>query len=124
MWFLGRKIDDQDWHDLNSKVINMTRENRLVDALVSAKELFALSKTNYGKKHVNMATALNNLGIIHSLRKEFDEAESYLLAALQISERVSGKVSKEVATVNMNLARLYTMKSKAINEAIEAAAIT
>ena len=110
--------NDESWKELNHLVMRLTSEKKLADALAAGNELFSLSKRNYGRKHANTATALNNLGIIHSLRKEFDDAESYLLAALQMSERVSGKLSRETAMVNMNLARLYTIKANAIYESI------
>ena len=118
MWFLRKQPDDGRWEEMNSEVVALTREQNLDKALSAGKDLFAYSKKAYGKKHGNTVTSLNNLGIIHTLRKEFDEAEAYLLAALQLSEKVNGRISKEVLIVNMNLARLYTAKATWINDSI------
>jgi Flp pilus assembly protein TadD len=118
MWFCRKRVDDQLWEELNREVMRLTRENDLAAALAQGQELFRQSRAGYGKKHVNTVTALNNLGIIHTLRHDFEEAESFLLEALQISERVCGKISGEVAIVNKNLARLYTIKAQVINEAL------
>ena len=120
MWFHRKKIDDEQWEVLNKEVMRLTREEKLDEALAQGTELFELGKKCFGEKHGNTATALNNLGIIHTLRRDFDEAESCLLAALQISEKVSGRISSAVAIVNMNLARLYTFKAQMINDTLAA----
>lgn len=118
MWFFKKKIDDQDWEGLNSEVVRLTNDRKMDEALTAGVKLLRLCKRNFGGKHKHTVTALNNLGTIHTLRKDFTEAESYLLAALQISEKVSGEMSIEVALVNMNLANLYSFKAKMITEAI------
>jgi tetratricopeptide (TPR) repeat protein len=118
MWFLRKKIDPETWEEKNREVLRLTRENRTDEALHAGKNLLEYSKKVYGKRHENTATALNNLGTICTLCEEFDEAESYLLAALQIGERVSGKISKDVLVVNMNLAKLYTAKARKINDIV------
>lgn len=120
MWFRRKQTDDQAWAELNREVMGLTKGNSLAEALAKGLELFRQSKRGYGTRHVNTVTALNNLGIIHTLRHDFEEAESFLLEALQISERVCGKISGEVAIVNKNLARLYTIKAQVINEALAA----
>lgn len=120
MLFSRKKISDEQWNELNEEVMRLTREGKLDQAAARGKELFAAAQKGYGKKHPNTATALNNLGIVHTLRCEFDEAESYLLAALQVSEQASGAISSEVAVVNINLARLYSMKAKNIEEKLAA----
>ena len=116
MWFRRKKINDQEWEALNREVVQLTRDNSMDQALASAEKLFGLSRKAFGRRHNHTVTALNNLGIIHTLRREFDEAESYLLAALQMSEKASGPHSQEVAVVNMNLAKLYMAKVRMINE--------
>jgi ABC-type transporter Mla subunit MlaD len=118
MWFRKKSYDDGKWNDLNREVMTLTREERMDDALARGKRLLTFTRREFGKNHVNLVTALNNLGIIHTLLRELDEAESYLLSALQAAERISGKISSEVAVVNMNLARLYTMKATMINETL------
>ncbi len=120
MWFRSKTLDEQSWNELNNEVVRITNDKKLDNALAAGKHLFQVSKESFGKQHKHTVTALNNLGIIHTLRKEFSEAESYLLAALQISEKVSGEISREVALVNMNLANLYSYKAKTIIDAVDA----
>ncbi len=121
MIFLKNKKGDADkWDELNKKVLRLTKEKKIDEALDAAQELYRIALKQFGKKHKNTVTALNNLGFINMLKKDFDEAESYLLMALQVSEKVHGRFSKETAVVNMNLGKLYIAKAKEIN-AIERA---
>ncbi len=119
MWFRSKRIENKDWEVMNNDVVTLTNGRRMEEALLAGKELYEVSKNSFGKQHKHTVTALNNLGIIYTLREEFAEAESYLLAALQISERASGEISREVALVNMNLANLYGYKAKKIMALIE-----
>ena len=114
MWFFSKKADDALWQETNSKVIALARENNVDEALAVAKELYEYSRKFYGKQHEKTVKAINNLGYIMTQKKDFDGAESYLLMALQISEKTYGKFSKEVAFVNMNLAKMYKAKADEI----------
>ena len=115
MQWLKPKTDDNKWQEMNKEVLRLTAEKDLDKALCSAGELFEYTKKSYGSKHKNTVIALNNLGIINMVREDFDEAESYLLSALQVSEKVSGRSSKEVSMINMNLAKLYAAKANKIS---------
>jgi hypothetical protein len=115
MQWLKPKTDDNKWREMNQEVLRLTTERKMDEALRSAGELFEYTKRSYGKKHKNTVIALNNLGIINMAREDFDEAESYLLSALEVSEKVSGRLSKEVSMINMNLAKLYAAKSNKIS---------
>ncbi len=115
MGFFSKKApDDERWAEMNRMVITLMSEKKIAEAQAVADELFAYSKSNYGKKHGNTATALNNLGFISIMKKEFDKAESYLLMALQVTEKAYGKDSRETAVVNVNLAKLYMAKAREI----------
>lgn len=116
MWFFNKKADDALWEESNRKVIALARENNADEALAVAKELYEYSVKAYGKKHEKTIKAINNLGYILTKKKDFEVAESYLLMALQISEKTCGKFSKEVAFVNMNLAKLYKARADEIFE--------
>lgn len=120
IWFRRKKADSEKWDGMNKRVLMLAKEKNLDEALTAAHELYKIAVKHYGKKHKNTATALNNLGFINMLKKDFDEAESYLLMALQVSEKVHGRFSKEVAVVNMNLAKLYMTKAKEINNIVRA----
>jgi tetratricopeptide (TPR) repeat protein len=116
MRLFNRKPDEGKWEEINKEVLRLTKEKKLDEAIPLAAELFSYSKKFYGKRHEKTVVALNNLGYIYTIKKEFDEAESYLLLALQTSERVYGKYSREVAFVNMNLAKLYVAKATEIED--------
>lgn len=120
MQWLKPKTDDNKWREMNQEVIRFTAEKKMDEALHSAADLFEYTKKSYGKKHKNTVIALNNMGIINMAREDFDEAESYLLSALEVSEKVSGRFSKEVSMINMNLAKLYAAKAKKISVLDEA----
>ncbi len=110
--FKRKKITDKEWEEMNSLVIETLKSGDLDKALTYAHNLYEITKKNYGNSHDNTATAVNNLGFIYMLRKEFSKAESYLLLSLEITEKVHGKYSKEVAVVNANLSKLYLLRAK------------
>jgi len=114
MWFFKKEADDALWEESNRKVIALSRENNADEAAAVAKELYEYSIKAYGKQHDKTIKAINNLGFVLAKKKDFEAAESYLLMALQISEKVFGKFSKEVGFVNMNLAKMYKAKADEI----------
>lgn len=115
MWlFQKKRPDSKKWAETNSELIRLAKEGKVDEAVGLAHELFKYSKKNYGKRHEKTITTLNNLGFVYILKKDFDDAESYLLMALQVSERVFGRLSREVAMVNVNLSKLYAAKAKEI----------
>jgi len=115
MWcFRKRRPDDKKWNETNIELIRLAKEGKVDNAVGLAHELFKYSRTNYGKRHEKTITALNNLGFVHILKKDFDAAESYLLMAIQVSEKVFGRLSREAAMVNVNLSKLYAAKAREI----------
>ena len=118
MILFGRKKGDPElWEQKNQEVLRLSAVN-VKEAFGAGVSLLEFSRKGFGKRDYRTVTALNNLGIICTLLERFDDAESYLLAALQISEQTSGAFTKETLVLNMNLARLYTAKATKINEAI------
>ena len=97
-------------------VITLITERKIDEAQAVADELFTFSKEEWGKSHGNTATALNNLGFVSIMKRDFDKAESYLLMALQVTEKAYGEDSKECAVVYMNLAKLYVAKANEIRK--------
>ncbi len=100
---------------MNRAVISLIKEKKIDDALDVAQELFDYSRGAYGKKHGNTATALNNLGFLSIMTKDFEKAESYLLMALQVTEKAYGKDTREAAVIYMNLAKLYLAKAREVS---------
>ena len=114
--FKRKKVTDKEWEEMNQVVLDVVKSRDLDKALTYASNLYDITKKNYGDNHENTATAVNNLGFIYLMRKEFSKAESYFLLALEISEKVYGKYSKEVAVINANLSQLYLLKTKEVYE--------
>jgi tetratricopeptide (TPR) repeat protein len=114
---LGKKEppDDTKWEDMNRAVISLIKEQKIDQAQEVAQELFEYSRSAYGKKHANTATALNNLGFINIMIKDFEKAESFLLMALQVTEKAYGKDTREAAVIYMNLAKLYLAKAREVS---------
>lgn len=111
--------DDARWESMNREVIALMQCGKTSRALALARELFEYSRKAYGRKHKKTANAINNLGFILTMEGELEEAESFLLAGLDICEKVYGKSSREAAFVNANLSRLYMRKSEDITPAPE-----
>jgi len=95
------------------------QEEKLDEALDLARDVFDYTRKCYGKKDRKTIVALNNIGTVNLLKKNFDEAEAHLLLALQLSEKVSGKEGRQASMINMNLAELYSARAKSIRENIE-----
>lgn len=103
MW-LRKKADDEKWGVMNKEVARLTQEKKLDEALSFAQEVFEYTKKCYGKKDGRTIIVLNNLGIINLLKEDFDTAEAHLLLALQLTEKTSGKCSRQASMINTNLA--------------------
>lgn len=120
MWPLRKKIGEAEWERRNALVVEHTRDNRLDEALPLARALAEDARSSFGRHHPHTMTALNNLGLLHVLRQEFDQAEVQLLAALEACEHVHGKASRESAVINDNLARLFQRRAERIRHIDEA----
>ncbi len=112
MFLPSRRKDDARWESLNMEVIALLQGGQTTRALALARELLEYSLKAYGRKHKKTANAINNLGFILTMEGELEEAESFLLAGLDICEKVYGKSSREAALLNANLSRLYMRKSE------------
>ena len=111
MWH-KKKSDDGKWEEMNKAVASLTREKKLDEALALAQEVFKYSKKRFGKKDKKTVAAANNVGIVNLLKKDFDASEAYLLLALQLSEKISGKDGRHASMINVNLAEAPFGKGK------------
>lgn len=116
--FFKAKLDDSKWDELNRRVIGLTKARETDQALKVAKDLLAITKKSYGKKHRHTVVTLGNLGMIYLLRDDLDQAESYYLQALELCETVIGKYSPEFTAISTNLARVYDAKARQSGSAI------
>ncbi len=113
MGLFRKRLPEKEWEEMNNTVLGVIKED-LDKALTYAHNLYNITKKEYGSNHANSVTAINNLGFIYLMKKEFLKAESYLLLALETAEKVYGKYSKETALINANLSQLYLSKAKEV----------
>lgn len=112
MGIFKKRLPEEKWEEMNAAVLGSIKNRNFDKALTFARSLYRVSKKEYGLHHANSITAINNLGFIYLMRKEFLKSESYLLLALETAEKVCGKYNKETALINANLSQLYISKTK------------
>ena len=71
-----------------------------------------IQSTKLGENHADVASALNNLGILYRAQSRLDEAESLYKRALAIWEKAIGPNSPTAAFALNNLAVVYTQRGK------------
>ena len=83
------------------KKTTITEEQRL-------KRSLAIDEKALGPDHPNVATTLNNLGLLYSDQARYDEAEPLLKRSLSIREKTLGPDHPNVAKTLNSLAVLYS----------------
>ncbi|MFO1078274.1 MAG: serine/threonine-protein kinase [Planctomycetota bacterium] len=96
---------------------NAMRELGLVDeALAPQREAFELRRTHLGEAARETLTSWNDLGGVHLMRGEFDEAERCFRAALEMCSRSYGADDVDTASLSLSLGVLLASKG-AVGEA-------
>ncbi len=83
------------------------KNGQYLKALPLAQQVLALRESVLGSTHVEVATALTTLGLIHHQRTELTEAESLLKRALTIHQSNLGPNHQKVGESLTNLSRVY-----------------
>ncbi|MGB0670195.1 MAG: tetratricopeptide repeat protein, partial [Rhodospirillales bacterium] len=76
-------------------------------AIGSFRKALTVLERSLGDDHPDVATALNNLALLHYTQADYDAAEPLYRRALAIDERILGEDHPGVATDLNNLALLY-----------------
>jgi len=105
---------DAHWVKENQALLPLIKEEKGQEALKKAKAMLRYLKKKKLLDGQEAATTYNNLGMIFLSEGEFDQAQVYLLKALQLRTKLFGNKSLEVATVWLNLSQLYKLQAQYI----------
>ncbi len=83
------------------------QEGKYTAGIVPARKALEIKASLLGKEHPEVATTLNNLGVLFRALGKYKEAEAPLKQALAIQEKVFTKDHPEVALTLNNLATTY-----------------
>lgn len=97
---------------LNQHVVKLHEQGLYAEAVPMAEQALKIREEILGREHVDVAHALNNLGLLHNSLGDKDRAESLYMRALQIFEKTLGPQHPNVAEIKNNLANLYLFRGE------------
>ncbi len=74
-------------------------QGKFAEAEDALRESLTIRRTVYGTDHIDVCSALNNLGNALNRRRKFEEAEVAMREALQINRRLFGNESSELTDI-------------------------
>ncbi len=93
--------------ELNDRAQELYRTGRYAEAEPLYQRSLALREKIFGPMHAEVATSLNNLGLLYRAQGRYAEAESSYKRSLAMREQLFGAAHPEVAAVRNNLGRVY-----------------
>ena len=96
-----------EWDALNQEFIELYETAQYDRAAIVAKKALEVAEKNVGPYHPDVATSLNNLGLLYDTQGQYAQAEPLYKRALAIREKELGPDHPDVATSLNNLAALY-----------------
>ncbi|MGQ0622818.1 MAG: tetratricopeptide repeat protein [Panacagrimonas sp.] len=96
-----------EWDKLNDEVKALYQQGRYDDGVVVAKKLIEIAEKERGPDHPNVATSLNNLGLLYDAQGQYALAEPLSRRSLSILEKALGPDHPDVAQSLNTLAGLY-----------------
>lgn len=97
----------QKFDKLNTRVAQLYEQGQYAAALEPAREAVDLTRTHFGEDDPQYATALNDLGVLLVLQKDYKQAQQLHLKAIDIRREVLGDKHPDYAESLQNLAFLY-----------------
>jgi CHAT domain-containing protein len=97
---------------LNSRCLEFYNAGKFDEALEPCQLALAIREKAVGSEQSDLATSLNNLGLLYDSKGEYAKAEPLYERALAIYEKVFGGEHPLVATALNNLATLYRAKGE------------
>jgi CHAT domain-containing protein/tetratricopeptide (TPR) repeat protein len=97
---------------LIAQVVRLHEAGKLSEAEPIALRAVALAERLHGPDHLQVGTALNNLGLLYRAQGRYAEAEPLYLRYLGIREKAFGPDHPNVVTALNNLAVLYKVQGR------------
>lgn len=94
------------WDKLNDEVVVLYQQRKFSEAVKVAEEALKVAEKTFGLEHPNVATSLNNLGLIYQAQGKYEKAEPLYIRALEIDEKEFGKDHPDIAIDLNNLGLL------------------
>ena len=110
-----------EWNALNRKATSWFQQGNYTKAAVAATKAVQAAEQVLGPDHPDVATGLNNLGMLCYAREQFTKAETLHKRALTIREKALGPDDAELASILDNYAALL-LKTNHTAEAAQAEA--
>ena len=113
-----RKCYGDDHHlvmeTLNNLCITNTLNGNYSQALSYGQEALSLRRKNLGKNHVDVASSLSELGIVHYAREDFNESLASFRVAMQIYSKASDSPerSKRICSLLNNIGCVHYSMGK------------
>ncbi len=96
-----------EWDILNQEVNELYRTGKYERAVVVARKALEVAEKNVGPHHPDVATSLNNLGLLYDTQGQYAQAEPLYKRSLAIREKALGPDHPLVGASLNNLAALY-----------------
>ena len=109
---LSSNLFCQSWDEMKQLTEEYYNQGNYVACLDWAQKSVLQAEKEFGKKHVNYAHSLNNLGFSCEILTQYEEAESNYKQGLEIYAEVFCKENTKYATTLKNLASLYSVLGK------------
>lgn len=102
-----KKQYQQKLDRLNAHVTQLYEQGQYAAAMEPAREALDLARIHFGEDDPQYATALNDIGVLLVLQKEYKQAEKLHLKAIEIRRKILGDKHPDYAESLYNLAFLY-----------------
>jgi CHAT domain-containing protein/tetratricopeptide (TPR) repeat protein len=95
---------------VDEEFLALKEQGNFQDAVRLARERVAQSENESGLDHLQTAIWLNQLGQLHSLLADYDQAEQAYLRSLEIKQKAKRPSNLNIAVSLLNLGDLYVIK--------------
>jgi len=105
--FFSNVGEQATYYSLKLRSEVLEQEGKFDEAIELAEQSLHLAIKIWGNENINLATTLNNLGLIYQIKGYYIETEKLFREALKIRENLLGNNHPDVAQILNNLAELY-----------------